>query len=677
MQTSPRTGGDDVRGADRTVLRAAPAGPAGVDADLQGMSQRTPGILLGLGAIVVCLGLRAGGAFERVELAVHDRALGDEIGSVTATSPVALVRIGESDFERFGYPIPDATLARALDALAEAGAVGIGIDLYRDRPAGAEPAAIAGWSALAAVVRARPEVVVSELLGAPGERAVAAPDFADPGQIGFNNLLLDPGRVVRRAYLFAWDDDGTAHTSLSLQLALRHLSRRRVGIGPAPENADWIAIGDTTVPPLEPGFGAYAGLDAGGYQAPLDYARADEAFSVLGFADVVDGRFDAAALAGRVAIVGTDAPSVKDDFNAPISRVGAVKGFRIHAHATDQLIRFGLGESTPRTDWNEGAELVWIVGWGLAGIGLSMLLTSLGWAVPAFLFGTLLVYAFGTGLFAAGTWVPTAAPAFAWLAAGGLAVGDRARREAREQRQLMSLFRRFSSRRVADALWSQRDEFMDGHRPRPQRVTITALLSDLKGYTAASEKMPPDQLMDWIDSYMDAMTRVIESYDGHVDDYVGDGIKANFGVPVPSESEVAIAEDARRAVRCAIEMGRTLERLNAEWTDRGWPTGRQRIGLFTGEAVVGAIGSEHRTKYTSVGDTINTAARLEGIGGALDFDRETALQRILIGARTRALLGDGFEVEDLGAHAVKGKSEPLAIYRVHGERPRDAEEQPS
>ena len=104
---------------------------------------------------------------------------------------------------------------------------------------------------------------------------------------------------------------------------------------------------------------------------------------------------------------------------------------------------------------------------------------------------------------------------------------------------------------------------------------------------------------------------------------------------------------------------------------RGWPTGRQRIGLHTGPAVVGAIGGnsrEGRLKYTSVGDTVNTAARLESIGGALDFDREDALSRVLIGEPTRRLLGDDFVLRDEGLHEVKGKSEPIRIYRVLGER---------
>lgn len=632
------------------------------------MSQRTPGLLLGVGAIVACLGLRATGVLEGLELAFHDRHIQGQHGAASGASPVVAIAVGESEFERYGYPIPDAVLARTLDRLGAAGAVAIGIDLYRDGPAGDRPEALAGWAELGKQVERDGRIVVSELLGSDDHRGILAPTFAAPTQIGFNNLLLDRGRVVRRGYLFAWDDSGEAHQSLSLQLALRYLARQQVGLGPADANADWVALGDTTLPPLETDFGAYVDLDAGGYQFPLDYARSDAAIETIRFADVERGRMDPARVSGRVAIVGTDAPSVKDDFNAPFRRGQSVKGFRIHAQVTDQLIRLGTGEARPLSAWSEFRESLWIVGWGIAGIGLSLGLSSLGWAIPAFVGGLILLYVVAGALFTSGVWVPTAAPALAWVFAGGLAVGDRARREARDQRQLMSLFRRFSSRRVADALWSQRDEFMEGGRPRPQRVTITALLSDLKGYTAASEKMEPVELMAWIDSYMDAMTRVIESFDGHVDDYVGDGIKANFGVPIPSETEEAIGEDAKRAVACALEMGRTLERLNAEWSARGWPTGRQRIGLCTGDAVVGAIGSDERTKYTSVGDTINTAARLEGIGGPLDFDQETALQRILIGERTRNLVGDAFELKALGAHAVKGKIEPLEIYRVVGER---------
>ena len=638
------------------------------------MNPRTPGMLLGLGAIAVCLGLRAGGALEGLELAVHDRLLRGAQGSLTDSAPVVLLALQEEDFGRYGYPISDALLAEALQGLVDAGAVAVGVDLYRDGPAGPGAEALAGWAALAEVVSAHPQIVTCELLASHERSGIAAPDFAPDHQVGFNNLLMDPGRVVRRGYLFAWDESGAAHSSLSLQLALRYLARERVGLGPALEDEAWVQLGSTVIPPLESDFGAYVDLDAGGYQFPLDYARSDDEIDTLGFGSLVERSFDPGRVEGRVVVVGTDSPSVKDDFNAPTSRDQAIKGFRIHAHLVDQLIRIGQGTAVPVGDWNGAVETAWVVGWGLAGIGLSLWMASLGWAVPAYAAGLMLLFGAYAALFANGVWVPVVAPAIAWVGAGGVAVGDRARREAREQRQLMSLFRRFSSHRVADTLWRQRDEFMEGGRPRPQRVTLTALLSDLKGYTAASEKMEPDQLMSWIGEYMDVMTRIIESHEGHVDDYVGDGIKANFGVPIPSPDEVAIAADARRAVRCALEMGEALERLNAQWSARGWPTGRQRVGLFTGEAVVGSIGSEARTKYTSVGDTINSAARLEGVGGTLDFDAEEHLQRILIGERTHALIGDAFEVEDQGLHALKGKAERLRIYRVWGFAPETEEE---
>ncbi|HPG27350.1 MAG TPA: adenylate/guanylate cyclase domain-containing protein, partial [Myxococcota bacterium] len=657
-------------GSGRAIAR--PGGGSGMPRGLEAMERRLPAALLGAAAIVLGLLLSGAGVFEELELGLYDRAIRRQVGRAPGPAPVLGVTIGETEFQRYGYPIPDALLAEALERLVEAGAVAIGVDLYRDGPASGSAEDLAGWIDFETVVRSTPRIVTSELMPSADEPGTPPPTFVGPEQVGFNNLLMDRGRVVRRGYLIAWDEVGNAHLSLTLRLALLALAEQRVGMQPDPERPEWIRLGATTLPPLEPDFGAYVDLDAGGYQFPLDYARPDDAFAVLAFEDVVEGRFDPARVRGRVVVLGTDSPSVKDDFNAPFAAGRVVKGYRLHAHIVDQLIRTGEGHATPLTSLDAWTETVWIVAWGVLGIVLSMGITSLGWAVPTLLLGLLLLGAAWASLFAAGIWVPGVAPAFAWAAAGGLTLGDRARREARAQRELMGLFRRFASRHVADHLWSRRDEFMDGHRLKSQRVTITALLSDLKGYTEAAEKMEPDELMEWIESYMDAMTRVIESYDGaHVDDYVGDGIKANFGVPIPSEDEAEIARDARNAVCCALEMGRTLERLNASWRARGWPTGRQRIGLHTGPAVVGAIGGnsrEGRLKYTSVGDTVNTAARLESIGGALDFDREDALSRVLIGEPTRRLLGDDFVLRDEGLHEVKGKSEPIRIYRVLGER---------
>jgi adenylate cyclase len=197
---------------------------------------------------------------------------------------------------------------------------------------------------------------------------------------------------------------------------------------------------------------------------------------------------------------------------------------------------------------------------------------------------------------------------------------------------------------------------------------LTALIADLEGFTRAAEKLEPERLLDWIDGYLAAMTRIIERHGGHVDDYAGDGIKANFGVPIPSVSDAARARDARQAVACALAMGEALAECHRDWAARGLPLAHQRIGLFTGPAVVGAVGSDARMKYTSVGDTINAAARLEAFAAPPEAGVDEGPQRILIGESTRRLLGDAFRVEDLGVHGVKGRSEPIRIYRVLGAR---------
>jgi adenylate cyclase len=115
-------------------------------------------------------------------------------------------------------------------------------------------------------------------------------------------------------------------------------------------------------------------------------------------------------------------------------------------------------------------------------------------------------------------------------------------------------------------------------------------------------------------------------------------------------------------------MGEALAECHRDWAARGLPLAHQRIGLFTGPAVVGAVGSDARMKYTSVGDTINAAARLEAFAAPPEAGVDEGPQRILIGESTRRLLGDAFRVEDLGVHGVKGRSEPIRIYRVLGAR---------
>lgn len=689
--------------------------------------------LVAAGAVVglVLLAARAGW-LESTELAIFDRL----VRSVSAESPaleagsgpealaaegtgagagrrsapsVVLVSLREDDFARHGHPIPDALLARALERLVELGASAVGVDLYRSAPAGDTPEALAGWAALAQSVARHPRIVMTELLPTNAAPGMAPPAFAAPAQIGFNNMPVDPGSSVRRAALYSWDDDGTAHVGLGLRLASLHLAARGVAIGPDLDDPAAIRVGSTPLPPLGSDYGGYAAVDAAAYQIPLDFRRDPERFDTLSLEALLaddpvaapageggdrkgdpdgeagDGELDRSSLrarvAGRVVVIGTDAPSVKDDFHSPRDPAAILKGHRLHAQVADQLIRAGLDGDAPRASVSPFAEAAVVVGFGWAATGIARVVGGRGaarsrggaltLAVPLLAGGALLPFALAALLFAQGIWLPSAAPALAWAGAGTAALGFRVRDEARARRELASLFARFSSTKVADALWRERDAIMAGGRPRPQRVVLTALVSDLVGFTSAAEKLEPEALLAWIGRCMDALTRVIEAHGGHVDDYAGDGIKANFGVPIPSESEQAIGRDARQAVACAVAMGRALEQCNREWAAEGLPQARLRIGIATGPAVVGAIGSRARMKYTTLGDTINTAARLESFVEPGDAGGDAWQTRILVGDGTRAWLGPEWQCEDLGAHALKGKAEPLRIHRIRGETRED------
>lgn len=227
----------------------------------------------------------------------------------------------------------------------------------------------------------------------------------------------------------------------------------------------------------------------------------------------------------------------------------------------------------------------------------------------------------------------------------------------------MQLFSRHVSRDLAEEIWRRRDEFTDGGRPRPQRMVASVLFLDMKGYSGSAEKMDPALLLEWVNEFLRRMAEAVSEYGGIVDDYFGDGIKANFGVPFPHDDPEQIAADAVNAVKCAVQMTASLESLNASYRERNLPEIALRIGVDTGTIVFGELGETDRLKYTSVGDVPIVAQRLEALAGD-EHDFEHHPSRILISRATRDLIGDAFTLTPLGEFAVKGKSLPVEVFRV-------------
>jgi len=219
-----------------------------------------------------------------------------------------------------------------------------------------------------------------------------------------------------------------------------------------------------------------------------------------------------------------------------------------------------------------------------------------------------------------------------------------------EQRlQLVSFiketFGRYLSRRIVDEIL----ESPGGRKIGGRRQTVTVVMSDLRGFSDLSDIRDPEAMVQILNRYFETMTQVIHSYDGIIDEFIGDAILTVFGVPEPR------ADDPVRAVACALDMQRTLAALNREMAREGMPTLEMGIGINTGPVVVGNLGSEARTKYGIVGAVVNVASRIESntVGG-----------QVLVGESTYTQVRDKVTAQPPITVMMKGMKKPLVCYPV-------------
>jgi adenylate cyclase len=214
-----------------------------------------------------------------------------------------------------------------------------------------------------------------------------------------------------------------------------------------------------------------------------------------------------------------------------------------------------------------------------------------------------------------------------------------------KQAQARSSFERFLPRQVVDQILRSPDEVRLGG----VRQKVTALFADVRNFTTLSETSTPELIVNLLNQYFSMVSEIIFKHSGTLDKYIGDGLMALFGAPYASEL------DAVKAVRAAVEMQRAMVMFNERMRADNLPPIQIGVGVNTGPAIVGYIGSETRLDYTAIGDTINTAARLESLAQP---------GQIVISENTMQSLDETFRLRSLGTERLKGKNVNLRIVEV-------------
>jgi adenylate cyclase len=226
---------------------------------------------------------------------------------------------------------------------------------------------------------------------------------------------------------------------------------------------------------------------------------------------------------------------------------------------------------------------------------------------------------------------------------GALAFYLRFREQFKLRQQIKKQFEHYLDPRQVKKLQQNPELLKLGGEKR----TCTFIFTDLRGFTALSESVSPEQVTYIMNKVLTAQQRAVQKYEGMVDKYIGDAMMAIFNAPLD------MLNHAKRAVECGVEIMKNIELLNQELQSEDLPPIAIGIGINTGEAIVGNMGSEGRFDYTAIGDAVNTAARLESA------TKECGVN-ILIGKSTENLCG--YHLLKLEPIMVKGKSEPLEIY---------------
>jgi adenylate cyclase len=596
---------------------------------------RDSGLLRGLIALVAlaiggCLQWHDGPVFTRAA----DEWLRDKFIQVQATATperrVLVVDVDESSIAQLPWPWPRARIADLIELMLADGARGVALDMLLEKPADAP-----GDMRLAMLAKNGPVVLAQmfdylheaaplasgRLIGGLSSSTTANTpaahgylanhtEFAGARHAGNIGVLPDADGTLRRLPMLTFYQ-GRVYSTLALALV-----ECCGGATPA-------------LPPVRP-------------VERIPYSRAWSAYDVVKAGDVLAGRMPPDMARDRLVLIGSSSLSLGDRISTPLGASSA--GLLVHASMLTSLL-----------DRQQGLAPAPLPGRGIAFaftlavvLLVSYTLPRIAAAANAVLLGVSALLWIGI----AGVLVPRdpvfapAAPLFCFLYLLAVAVPFQWELAQRRSRQLLGTLRQYVAGAVVDELL--RSDLQDPLAPR--RLEVTTLVADMEGYTTQVESLSLEDAARLTTEFLDCLTRPVLEHRGTLDKYTGDGLVAFWGAPLPNEDHADLALGA--AANILLEVAR----FSALRVANGKPALRVRIGIESGTAMAGDYGTAARSIYTAVGDSVNTAARLEQ--AARDYPHD-----VIIGAGT-ASRARRHRLLPLGERHLRGKERSLRIYTL-------------
>jgi adenylate cyclase len=459
----------------------------------------------------------------------------------------------------------------------------------------------------------------------------------DRGTTGFFNVPPDTDGVVRHSLLALPygrsrnTDDWDLYASLDVQAARLFLR--------IPDQDIVLKFGPVGVARVEFGQAFQLRPDPLA-RAMINYRGPVRTYPYYSMADVTRRTFPKDAFRGKIVLVGASATGIGDLRTTPYGGLN-FPGVEVHANVIDNILHQDFLQRGPK---QVACDLVLILLFGIpVGIWLALTRPQHMW------FGLSLAAPFVGGVYAAflkGWWLNLTLPLLTLAANVGLVALYRVVLEEREKRKVRGSFQQYLSPEVIRRLLEH------PQLVQPRKTEVTIMFSDIRNFTAISEQLDAQDLAVLLNQYLYDMTRIVFDTQGTLDKYIGDAVMAFWGAPF-EESDHPI-----RACRAALTMMQRVGELREQWRASGRPLLDIGIGVNTGTASVGNMGSQLRYGYTAMGDAVNLSSRLEG----LNKEYRT---HIVVGPATYEAARDaGFLFRELDLIQVKGKLRPVTIYEL-------------